>query len=419
MMTKIISIPILLISTLLPFGLTFQRELVASIERLTLHHGRDGGITWFLPRICMVPRADGGSNALMTLQTIAGSDYYGPVHWRESEDLGRTWSEPLPVPGLGRRQFSSEIEEAVSDVMPIYHPRTRSVLAIGEIIYYRDGRYFPEQPPRFPVYIVRDANGNWSERQKLEWNDPRADAIYTIGSSQSVVLDNGDVLIPVSFRSKERADFGVTSLLCSFDGKRLKVKKVGSALHNTVKRGLLEPQLTLYGQRCLMTIRAEDGFGYVSSSADGLAWSPAARWSWEDGAPLETSTTQQHWLTHSDGLFLSYTRKAEENVNVMRWRAPLYLAQVDPQTLRLRRQTERVVFPLIGDGVSDPTHVAHYGNFHVNSVNASESWISAGEVIPANFRGDLLLARIRWSRPNRCASPLRWKPPCRGTGSGS
>jgi hypothetical protein len=117
------------------------------------------------------------------------------------------------------------------------------------------------------------------------------------------------------------------------------------------------------------------------------------------------STTQQHWLTHSEGLFLSYTRKAPENANVMRWRAPLYLAEVDPETMRLRRESERIVFPLIGDGINDPTHVAHYGNFHVNNVDANESWISAGEVIPANFRGDLLLARIRWSRPNRLRQP--------------
>ena len=375
--------------------------ILRSIEIETIHRGRDGGLTWFLPRICMVPRANGGSTALMTLQTIAGSDYYGPVHWRESQDLGRTWTPPLPVPGLGRRPFTAEIEEAVSDIMPLYHPKTGSVLAIGEIIYYRDGRYFPEQPPRFPVYIVRDAKGSWSERKRLDWDDPRANAIYAIGSSQSVILDSGDVLIPVSFRSRDRDDFGVTSLLCSFDGRELKVKRVGTTLQNRVKRGLLEPQLTVYGNRYLMTIRAEDGFGYVSTSDNGLDWSPARQWSWDDGQPLAMSTTQQHWLTHSAGLFLSYTRKGVENANVMRWRAPLYLAEVDPVTLRLVRKTERVVFPLIGDGINDPTHVAHYGNFHVNNVNEKESWISAGEVIPANFRGDLLLARIRWSRPNR------------------
>ena len=124
-------------------------------------------------------------------------------------------------------------------------------------------------------------------------------------------------------------------------------------------------------------------------------------WKWNDGEPLMMSTTQQHWLTHSDGLYLAYTRKAEENVNVMRWRAPLYMAQVDPTTLRLVRSTERVVFPLIGDGINDPTNVAHYGNFHVTNISQQETWITCGEVIPANFRGDLLIARLKWRLPNR------------------
>lgn len=378
-------------------------KLIAGIERVTLHKGRDGGVTWFLPRVCMIPQNGGATPplALMLLQTIAGSDYYGPVHWRESKDLGKTWSEPQPVPGFGRRPFSGDIEEAVSDVLPTYHARTNTTLALGEILYYRAGRYFPEQPPRYPVYAVRDAKGNWSERRKLVWDDPRTSAIYAVGSSQTVVLKNGDILIPVSFRPKERPDYAVTSLLCSFDGKELKVKRVGTTLHNTVKRGLLEPQLTVFDNRYLMTIRAEDGFGYVSTSTDGLTWSPAESWKWDNGQPLEMSTTQQHWLTHSDGLFLSYTRKAEENANVMRWRAPLYLAEVDRKTLRLIRSSEQTVFPLVGDGINDPTHVPHYGNFHVNNVNADESWILAGEVIPANFRGDLLLARVKWKRPNR------------------
>lgn len=390
-------------SALFVWAIAERPNLIAGIERVTLHKGRDGGVTWFLPRVCMIPQNGSVTPplALMLLQTIAGSDYYGPVHWRESKDLGKTWSEPQPVPGFGRRPFSGEIEEAVSDVLPTYHAKTDTTLALGEIIYYRAGRYFPEQPPRYPVYAVRDAKGNWSERRKLVWDDPRTSAIYAVGSSQTVVLKNGDILIPVSFRPKERPDYAVTSLLCSFDGKELKVKRVGTTLHNTVKRGLLEPQLTVFDNRYLMTIRAEDGFGYLSTSTDGLTWSPAESWKWDNGQPLEMSTTQQHWLTHSDGLFLSYTRKAEENANVMRWRAPLYLAEVDRKTLRLIRSSEQIVFPLIGDGLNDPTHVPHYGNFHVNNVNADESWILAGEVIPANFRGDLLLARVKWKRPNR------------------
>ena len=80
------------------------------------------------------------------------------------------------------------------------------------------------------------------------------------------------------------------------------------------------------------------------------------------------STTQQHWLTHSEALFLVYTRKDPTNANVTRWRAPLWVAQVDPKTLRLIRATERVVLPLVGDGVNNADHVPMMGNFGVCNV---------------------------------------------------
>ena len=53
----------------------------------------------------------------------------------------------------------------------------------------------------------------------------------------------------------------------------------------------------------------------------------------------------------------------------MRWQAPLFTAEVDPDRLCLIRDTEPEVFPIIGDGIYDPTHVARMGNFM--SANAS------------------------------------------------
>ena len=124
------------------------------------------------------------------------------------------------------------------------------------------------------------------------------------------------------------------------------------------------------------------------------------------------STTQQHWLVHSDGLFLVYTRKAEANVNVMRWRAPLYVAAVDRGSLRLVRENEQVVMPLIGDGVNDPNHVARMGNFHVTNASPETSWVTVGETLPHDgWNGNLLLARVHWSRPNRLAPAGRRAAP--------
>jgi hypothetical protein len=172
-----------------------------------------------------------------------------------------------------------------------------------------------------------------------------------------------------------------------------------------VKRGLLEPTLTSHRGRYYMTIRAEDGRGYVTVSGDGLQWPPIRPWCWDDGQPLTLSSTQQRWLVHSDGLFLVYTRQDASNLNVVRWRAPLYVARVDTEKLCLIRSTERVVFPMSGDGLHAPETVAHLGNFHTNPVTSNLSFVTVGETLPQQgFRGDTLLARIHWSRPNRIAS---------------
>src|SRR6187200_3206780 len=109
------------------------------------------------------------------------------------------------------------------------------------------------------------------------------------------------------------------------------------------------------------------------------------------------STTQQHWLTHSDALFLVYTRKDPTNVNVPRWRAPLWVAQVDSKTLRLMRSTERIVLPLVGDGVNDAKQVAFMGNFGVCNASADESWVTDGAWCTGNAsKGELQLARVKW-----------------------
>ena len=154
-----------------------------------------------------------------------------------------------------------------------------------------------------------------------------------------------------------------------------------------------------------MTIRAEDDRGYVARSTNGLQWSDPQPWTFDDGEPLVMSTTQQHWLPHSEALFLVYTRKDASNLNVPRWRTPLWMAQVDTRTLRLIRTTERIVLPLVGDGVNAPDDVAYSGNFHPVNVGPDESWVTDGEMLPKRgWKGDLLLARIRWHRPNQLAA---------------
>jgi hypothetical protein len=290
----------------------------------------------------------------------------------------------------------------VCDVVPEYHAQTDTVLAIGHNVYYdRTGRLAQPQLERYPVYVVRTPDGRFSEAARLQWDDPRGTAIYTCGCAQRVTRPDGRILVPLSFAPKGRAARSVGSVLCAYDGRTLTIEQCSNELSNGVKRGLLEPTLAEFQGKVYMTIRAEDGRGYVTSSTDGLSWQAQRPWCGDDGKPLTMSTTQQRWLPHSDALYLVYTRKAKANINVFRWRAPLYLARVDTSRLCLIRSTERVVLPLIGDGVDNARHVARMGNFHTVAATEAESWVTVGECLPYDgWRGNVLLARIRWSRPN-------------------
>jgi hypothetical protein len=216
-------------------------------------------------------------------------------------------------------------------------------------------------------------------------------------------MPNGDIMMSFTFGPEARNRM-VAGVRCSFDGEELKILDVGPPLENKVGRGLLEPSLTQLRDRFYLTIRAEDGHGYVAVSDDGLHYQRKTAWAWDDGQPIAMSTTQQHWLTHCDGLFLVYTRKDASNTNVIRWRSPLWVARVDPERLCLIRQSEQIVLPLVGDGVDHPDEVALMGNFNVTNASPYESWVTVGEWLPRRrAKGDLLMSRIRWSRPNSLA----------------
>jgi len=80
------------------------------------------------------------------------------------------------------------------------------------------------------------------------------------------------------------------------------------------------------------------------------------------------------------------------------------VARVDPERLCLIHETEQVVLPVVGDGIGKPDGVALMGNFHVTNASPAESWVTVGEWLPhQSAKGDLLMARIRWAKPNKLA----------------
>jgi hypothetical protein len=350
-------------------------------------------INWVHPKIGITP----GTPPVAHLLTngVTGIDVFTPTHYMRSDDLGKTWTDPVDPEALGHRWHGRGVTEALADMVPQWHQQTEKLLAIGHNVYYWGGMISPDRCKRdfASSYAVLDPiTGEWSD-----WKKPKMPKGFAMaghcgsGCSQRVDLDNGDILLPVyGTIPPETMQHSVAVLRCEFDGENLRAVQAGNTLTLPYKRGLLEPSIHKHGDRFLMTIRAEDGYMYYSVSDDGLNWEEARRWAWDDGGRIETHTTQQHWVAHSEGLFLAYTRKREDNLDVFRWRSPVLMAQVDTETMTLVRESECVL--MRNQGV-------RLGNHGITHVSEKETWITDSEW-GGNNR-DVLLTRIYWKKPNR------------------
>ena len=366
------------------------------IERSVIWNNRSGKNTsWFHTRCCKI----GDGTLFMSMQAIGGSDYYGPIH--ESIFDGRKWSTPEGIPDLGWKPCVEDLLEGVCDVVPYYHAPTDTVLAIGHNVYYRNGALYDslghwEKPTgpkvqRYPVWSVRNAKGEWPRtRQKVLIPGLETSAVYTCGSSQWFFRGQNDVFIPFSFAPFGRRDGQIFTARFFYDGEKLEFVEKGNTLEWPINRGIMEPSLVDMGDRVLMTLRAEDGCGHVVESADGLHWGEIKTWQFDDGETLEMSSTQQHFLYCGGKLHLVYTRANGTNSHVVRFRAPLYIAEVNDD-LKLVKASEEIVLPMLDEG----DHAPGMGNFQAVAISDNEAIVSVGEERGYDqFRGNTLVARI-------------------------
>ena len=357
---------------------------------------------WFHPRAAAIPGAgkDGKPAVLMTIQKhLKVSDYYSGMWTMRSDDLGGSWAGPMEISELGWVKKEDGIVMAVADVTPGWHPPTRRLLAIGcSVRYSPKGKQLSDtKRPSQTAYAVHDPKtGTWSTWQTLELPPDEKFNFARNGCSQWLVESDGTVLVPIYFAQSSGVPFRVTVVRCRFDGKRLTYQEHGTELCLNVVRGLCEPSLVKFRDRYYMTIR-NDVKGYVATSDDGLHFGPIRPWTFDDGAELGSYNTQQHWLVHSDGLFLAYTRCGADNDHIFRHRAPLFLARVDPQKLHVLRSTEKVLIPERG---------SQMGNFGASAITADESWVTVSEYMasdkphPKGANGSTFVARVIWSKPN-------------------
>ncbi len=328
---------------------------------------------WWQARTAYAP---GAKPAWITTMSETGkttSHDFHDIFQSISHDQGKTWSAPQLIPSLQRRTRDDGYEVAPGDLWPSWHAATNTILATGKSFNFRGGKtedYLQERVS----YAVKKPNTSWGPLQFLEL--PKRDhAGYPIiaanaGCTQRYDIPNGDVLLPIRYaRDPKNRNYTSTIAQCSFNGEKLEYQRHGTEINIPKGRGLYEPSLTEFDGRYYLTLRA-DHTAYVTSSTDGLNFDAIQEWKFDDGTPLGSYNTQQHWVTIGGGLFLVYTRRGADNDHIMRHRAPLFIGQVTPDSLRVMRATERVLI--------QQNH-ATLGNSGVCRISDNESWITCGE----------------------------------------
>ncbi len=372
-----------------------------SIERTVMTSGYDGTTCWVHARAGAIPSHDETVPPTVVLTTqplmLTGSDVFYALNSSFSRDLGKTWSPLTPQPGFERWKIDEHTEEAVSDFTPAWHQASGKLLGVGHTVRYFDNRVMGVRP-RWTAYSVYDPLANtWGEPKMMKMPDEVRFENCGAGSVQRYDLPDGNILLPVYFKDPETTLHSVTVCLCRFDGSQLTYVKHGTELTLDVKRGLVEPSVTKFGERYFLTLRNDD-HGYVATSSDGLNYDAPRQWTFDDGSDLGNYNTQQHWVSHPQGLYLVYTRKGANNDHVFRHRAPLFIAQVDPEKLHVIRATEQILVPERG---------ARLGNFGVAHVAPNETWVIAAEwmqargVIPVDNEygadNSIHIAKIKWN----------------------
>jgi len=329
---------------------------------------------WWQARTAYVPGVKPRWVTTLSETGKATSHDFHDIYQSTSLDAGRTWSRPARIESLRRTKQADGYEVAPGDFWPTLHSKTGRILATGKTFNFADGKREVALREKVAYAVMDPKTGTWEPLRFLGM--PEKDhGGYRItganaGNTQRVDLPDGDILLPVRYwRDPKKYNFTSVVARCGFDGETLTYKEHGSELSVPRGRGLYEPSLVRFGGKYFLTLRA-DHTGYVTRGKDGLHFEEIREWLFDDGKPLGSYNTQQHWVTVGGGLFLVYTRRGAGNDHMFRHRAPLFIGQVDPGTLRVIRKTERVLIP---------ENQATLGNSGVCRISDKESWVTCGE----------------------------------------
>ena len=350
---------------------------------------------WWQVRTAYVPGPQPRWITTMSETGKTGTHNFHDIYQSISSDAGKSWSSPEPIPSLKRTKMNDGYEIAPGDLWPAWHAKSGKVLTTGKTFNFANGTKENFLREKVSYSVMDPATNHWGPMRFLEMPEKDHAGMPILapnaGCNQRYDLPNGDILLPVRYqRDPKKRIYVSTVVRCRLDGEILTYIEHGSEHSVLTGRGLYEPSLIKHGDRYFFTLR-NDKTAYVTSSADGLYFATIQEWAFDDGKSLESYNTQQHWVTINDGLFLIYTRRGAENDHIMRHRAPLFIAQVDPRKLQVIRNTEQVLIP---------ENHATLGNSGVCTISNDEVWVTCGEglVSRGNRKGEnnrVIIAKVR------------------------
>ena len=379
--------------------------LIRRIELIAAARGSQKA-NWLQARTAVIP---GEKPVIVTTmseypQDLKGSHAYHDIHETRSYNMGRTWSEPEVIPTLRKREIEGGCEKVIGDFWPKWHDSTCTILGTGKSFFFKagifgseSGRYDVESMQEVAYCVCDEKKGGWGPMKSVEMptvdnaGEPLKET--NAGCTQRYDLPDGEILLPFRYVRRQSARYVSAVARCSYDGQTLSYIEHGSEFTIDSGRGLCEPSATKYGEEYFLTMRANHS-GFVTKGTDGINFQPMKEWTFDDGTPLGSYNTQQHWVAHSEGLFLVYTRRGVDNDHIFRHRAPLLISQVDEERLCVIRESEKILLP---------ENNATFGNGGVVHVNENETWITDAEGLQNERAGEdnkVLIGRIVWNKPN-------------------
>ncbi len=310
----------------------------------------------------------------MSRTAKVGTHGYHDVFQCISRDHGLTWSESSVIPTLRRTTMDDGYDVVAGDLWPRWHQATAMILLTGKTFNFEDGTRENYLREKVAYAVIDPALATCGPLCTLEMpshdHEGKLFIAPNAGCHQRADLPNGEILLPIRYQ-KDAHKRIYTSIVArlAFDGHTLSYIEHGSEHTISTHRGLYEPSVTQFGKEFFLTMRADDD-AFVAKSSDGIHYRAHQPWTFDDGQPLGSYHTQQHWATISNRLYLIYTRRGANNDHIMRHRAPLFVGQVDPNSLQVIRSTEQVLVPENG---------AMLGNSGVCQISDREAWVTVAE----------------------------------------